>query len=172
MAFKMGVSKDKLEGMKPVPNGVYEVVCAGFEQKLDSKKTGINLNPILKIINHPEFNGQRIWYNLSTKAAWLYNDFCHCFGLPVEIEVDPDTNEEVANLPGGQSAWVPSDEDPENVEKARYTGPLVNATGKVEVIEERKPGQKPRNVIKMFLCNIDGCAQKYPDIAHNSDLTK
>lgn len=166
MAFQMGVSKEKLEGYKPLPAGVYDVTIVGFEPKLAKNKDSINFNPIIKVINHPEHNGARIFFNCNTKAAFLWNDFCHCFGLtPVE-----ENNE--AYLPGGESAWVPNSEDPDNIEKATYTGPLLNTVGKLEVVEVHNPGQKPKNEIKQFICGISGCATLHPDVVHSSNLLK
>jgi hypothetical protein len=166
MGFKMGVSKDKLEGYKPIPAGVYDFTIAGFEPKMSKDKQSINLNPVLKVVNHPEYNGQRVFWNCNTKAAFLWNDFCHAFGLtPVEIDGE-------AYLPGGEEAWVPDQEDPDNIEKATYTGPMLNQIGKIEVVETRNPGQRAKNDIKQFICGIDGCSTLFPDIAHNSNLLK
>lgn len=167
---KLGASKESLEGIKPVPNGVYDVQLLGFEPKWSKDKGSINLNPIMKIVNSPQYNGQRVFWNCNTKASFLWHDFAHCFGLPVEFHKTGENGAEEAHLPGGPSAWTASKEDDPTTYK--YTGPLTNKVGKVDLVEVRTPGQKPRNDIKMFICKIDGCATKYPDVSHMTNLIK
>jgi len=166
---KLGASKESLEGFKPVPNGVYEVQLLGFEPKWSKDKTSINLNPIMKIINNPQYNGQRVFWNANTKASFLWHDFAHCFGLPVEFHKTGENGAEEAHLPGGPNAWSGPDDDPT---KFKYTGPLLNKVGKVELIAKHEAGQKPRNEIKQFICKIDGCSTKYPDVVHQTNLIK
>lgn len=160
---KVGVSKETLEGIKPVPAGVYTLILDGWEPKLSKDKQSVNLNPILKVINNPQHNGHRVWCNLNLKAGWILQDFSHCFGLPMEQNGDD------IFLPGGASAWSGPDNDPT---KWKYNGPLNKRVGKVELIEVHNPGQKPRNDIKQFICAIDGCATKYPDVSHSTNLIK
>lgn len=169
---KFGASKESLEGKKPVPNAVYQVKVDGFEPKLSSKGDSVNMNPVLKIVNHPEHNGARIFFNGNTKAPWILQDFSHCFGLPMEPHPTGENGAEEMHLPGGPAAWKADPTAPEDLSKMKYVGPLLGKVGKIEVLYVQNPGQKPRNEIKQFLCAIDGCATKYPEINHTSDLLK
>jgi hypothetical protein len=167
MAIKMGVSKDQLEGFKPVPNGVYQIRLEGFDPQKSQKGDSVNLNPIMKIVNHPQYSGQRIFWNCNTKAAFLWPDFAHAFGLDIVMEGD-----EVC-LPGGSQAWTAKPGTDENDPKNWiYRGLLLGKVGKVEVVEEHKQGQKPRNNIKMFICAIPDCATKNPNVSHVPNMIK
>lgn len=167
---KFGVSKESLEGMKPVPNSIYQVQLAGFEPKMSKAGDSVNLNPILKIVNSNEYNGQRIFTNLNTKAGFIMQDFAHAFGMPMEEHPTGDAGEMQAHLPGGPAAWKDSPDG--DVTKSQYIGPLLGKIAKLEVVIEAKPGQKVRNAIKQFLCAIDSCATKYPDLTHSTNLIK
>jgi hypothetical protein len=167
---KLGASKESLEGFKPVPNGIYEIQLLGFEPKSSKNGDSINLNPVMKIVNNPQFNGQRVFWNCNTKASFLWHDFAHCFGLPVEMHKTGENGAEEAHLPGGPNAWTAADDS--KPETYKYNGPLLNKFGKVELVEVRQPGQKAKNDIKQFVCRIDGCATKFPDVAHNVNLLK
>lgn len=167
-----GVSKDELEGNKPIPGNTYQLQVSGFKPKMSKAGDSVNLNPVLKVVNssEPKYNGQRIFFNLNTKAPWIMQDFAHSAGLPMEMHKTGANGEEEAHLPGGPNAFR---EDPSgDVSKAVYTGPLLGKIIKAEVIEEQQAGQKPRNSIKQFICAIDGCATKYPDINHSNNLIK
>lgn len=171
MAFNMGVSKEKLEGMKPVPNGVYEVQFKGFEPQLTKDKTSINFRPHLVIVNHQLYNGQRIFDNLNIKAGWILQDFTHAFGYEMEMHQNPQGEEE-AHFPGGPDAWQPDPQNPDDISKAKYTGPLMGQVAKIEVLYEHKAGQKPRNVIKQYFCAVKDCAVKNPEMTHSDNLVK
>lgn len=172
MPVRFGVSKDQLEGIKPVPNGVYDVQLAGFEPKKSSKGDSINLNPILKIVNHQLYNGQRVFYSLNTKAAWMWHDFAHAFGFPLEFAPTGENGAEEPYLPGGPDAWIPDPSNPDDVTKWKYQGPLIGSVGKVELVVLKNPGQKEKNDIKQFVCAVSGCATKYPEITHSQNLIK
>lgn len=169
MAFKMGVSTEALEGKMPVPNGIYEVQLSGFEPKVSKNGDSINLNPILKIVNHPQHNGQRIFFNLNTKAPWIMQDLAHAFGFPMEEHPTGDGGAMEAHLPGGPNAWQGN---PDDISTMKYQGPMLGQVAKVEVIEEHKPNQRPRNNIKMFICAIPDCSTKYPKVTHSTNLIK
>jgi hypothetical protein len=160
---KVAVSKESLEGIKPVPAGMYDVVLNGFEPKWPkSNKDSVNLNPVLKIVNHPKFNGQRLFMNLNTKISNFMQDLAHGFGLPMEEEAGE------MHLPGGAKAWSGTDDDPTTW---KYTGPLLGKTAKVEVIESSYAG-RAKNEIKMFVCKIPDCQTKYPEIQHSTNMIK
>jgi hypothetical protein len=76
-------------------------------------------------------------------------------------------------LPGGSQAWTAKPGTDENDPKNWiYRGPLLGKVGKVEVVEEHKQGQKPRNNIKMFICAIPDCATKNPNVSHVPNMIK
>lgn len=149
--------KSKLEGFKTLPAGVYEVRLDGFEPELSKKKTSVNLNPILRVINSTEYNDQRIFDNLNSNAVWIHNDFCHAFGLEME-----DAGNEVV-IPG---EFVGPDNDPS---KWQYTGPLIGKVGKVRVVVQEYEG-KERNAVDQYYCDhnaLPTCQAK-----HSTNLAK
>jgi len=152
---RISVPKDQLEGIQPVENDTYTVRLDGFEPKTAKKGGSVNLNPILKIINHPKHNDLRLFNNLNSKAGWIHKDFVHAFGLPMEIQ--------------GDEALIPGEfQGPEATpEKWVYVGPLLGRTAQLVVVQTPNSNTgNPRNEIKQFLCQVPGCKEK-----HSTDLT-
>ena len=147
---KMGVSKDALEGLPPLPPGFYDFRVDGFKPKLASKGDSTNLNPQLKVINSPTgMNDRYIPFSLNTNAGFIYSDFVHCLGL--EMEADGDQ----MNLPGD---FVPDSSG--DVTKMQYQGPMVGRTGRCEIVASSY-NNRPTAKVKQFLCAIQGCTIKH-----------
>lgn len=168
MAFKMGVSKEAVEGRENVQPGIYEVRFISFNPKWSKEKEGreksLNLNPKLEIINNPDLVNRFLFDTLNQNAFYMA-DFAHCFGVEMEQEG------ETYYLPG---TW---DSDPsfdaEKAETYKYRGPLLGKTGRVEVaIDASYNPQRPTNKIRQWICAIEDCATKFPQIKHNTDLLK
>src|SRR5271170_627019 len=130
MAFKMTVSKEAVEGKEVVPAGMYDVRLLGFYPKFTAPKPGddpnkvysLNLNAKMEIVNHPDHAGRFVFEGLNQNAAWVQNDFCHAFGVPMEFDGTD------YSFPG---TWDnSSDFDPTVATTYKYQGPLVGQTAK------------------------------------------
>lgn len=154
---KMQLSKDKLQ-RKLTPGGIYEVHMGGFKPaRSKSNPDNINLNPILKIINHPDFSGKPIFVSLPRSEDWMIQDFVHCLGLTLDSD---------NNIPGEWDFAVE-----QNPETWKYRGPLVGRTGKMELIETEYQG-KPQLKVKQMICGVTNCRQLYPAITHSANMVK
>lgn len=160
MPVKMGVDPERLKAPKPVPgNQWYKLKFKGFRPKQAKAKDGsINFNAELEVVESAaENNGTKIYMTLSTKFERALLDFSHGLGFPLNAD---------GTFPG---TWAFDDKDPENVEKAQYTGPLLGKTMDAELITSSYQGNE-RNEIKQIRCKVEGCAVKFPDIKHITNL--
>jgi hypothetical protein len=153
---KLTASKEEVKGLPVLTEGMYTVRLDGFEPKLDSKKTGVNLNPLMKVINHPEFNDRRVFENLSTKGKWVWPDFCHAFGVAM-----PEAPGGELEFPGD---WDGPQDEPD---KWQYRGPLLGQQAQIYVIQTDDTKGGVRNAIKYYVCKLAGCSSK-----HSSNLAK
>lgn len=153
---KMGASKQSLEGGKPLPAGIVEFRVDDFKPKTSKKGDSVNLNPTMKVINNPnvDLNDQRIFFNCNTSAGWIMLAFAHSLGLQLEEAGDS------ANLPGD---FVPDQQDPENVEKMKYQGPILGRTGRLEIGVRKDDKNKDQSYVKQFFCKVANCQEKHPD---------
>jgi hypothetical protein len=164
MAFKMAFNKQELSGPPPLPNDWYDVRFLSFDPKKvggkDGKEYSVNLNANLEVIGQ-EHNGRprKVFVSLNSNAGWTYPDFCHCFGLPLEVVQDGNEGTEAENLtiPG---VFVGADQFPEEPEKWKYQGPLTNATGRVELGTTEYQGRQ-RNEVRQFKCAIPDCKERH-----------
>ncbi len=156
---KMGVDPEKLKAPKPAAAGWYKLKFKGFKPKRGAKdKDSINFNAEFEIVEAtPEDNGKKVYATLSTKFERALADFSHGLGFPM----NPD-----GTFVGN---WQTDPKDAENVEKYQYAGPLLGKTAKVELVVESYQGNE-KNSIKQFVCAIDGCATKFPEIKHMTNL--
>jgi hypothetical protein len=153
---KLTANKDDIKGMPLLPEGMYTVRLDGFEPKKSKGGGSILLGPVMKVINDPTFNDQRVFDNINTGGKFVWVDFCHCFGVPL-VE-DASGNVE---WPGD---FAGPDDDPT---KWQYTGPLLGQVGQVYVVQSEYNG-KPNNKVKFFVCKIGPtCTHK-----HSSNLAK
>lgn len=157
---KMSISKEKLE-RKLTPGGIYDVHLSGFKpSKGKSNPDNINLNPIVKIIGHPDFTGKPVFLSLPMSEGWMQQDFVHSFGL----EMEQGTNGDV-NMPGD---WDFPTQDPATW---KYRGPLLGKTAKWELIETEYQG-KPQLKVKMMICSVPDCKTKNPTVVHSTNMVK
>lgn len=154
---KMSASKEELQGQPAVPEGLYDVQLRGFKPKKSKDSKSTNLNPDIRIINHPTLNDKRIFVSMNTNAAWLWAEICHCFGCPLE-EASDGSGE--LSIPG---SFDGPESDPS---KWVYTGPLLNQHGKLYVVQKDYQG-KTNNDVKQYICRVQGCQEK-----HNDNLVK
>lgn len=154
---KMSVPNESLKAKPPVPDGIYDVRLEGFEPKKSSKGDSINLNPILKIVNHPEHDGRQIYDNLNSKAGFIHQDFVHAFGEVMEVNGDS------SSIPGD---FQGKEDDPATWQ---YVGPLVGKVAKIQVVQTTY-NNKPNNKVNMWICAVQDCAVKFPDIKHSQNL--
>jgi hypothetical protein len=167
MAFQVGFTRDSLS-FKPAPTGLYDLRVNGFKPKLNKKLDGINFNVELEIVDNgdPDIDGKRIFHPLSTKFNIAIWDFVHSMGLEMEEYTTAEGNTAL-RMPG---IWEHMDEFPEDPSQwGAYMGPMTNAILKADVIESSYMG-RPKNEVRAFLCALDGCAEKYPDVKHSTNL--
>ena len=67
---KISFSKEDLAG-NVYPDGLYELRLEGFEPEKSKKGDSVNLNPVLKIVNHQTLNNKRVFDNLNSSASWI-----------------------------------------------------------------------------------------------------
>lgn len=161
MAFSMNFSKSELTGNSaPVPAGIYTLQFNGFKPKVSKAGDSVNLNAEFSIIQHPEYEGRKIFASLNTKGAFIFPDFVHACDCEMEVVQDEFVGTEAENLtlPG---VFDGSDQYPEDPSQWKYMGPLTNATLQVELAETEYQGKK-RNEIRMFVCALGGtCSAKH-----------
>lgn len=155
---RMGVDPEDVKAPKPVEAGWYKLKLTGFKPKTSKDKQSINYNAVLEIVDaRPDQNGTKVFAGMNTKFARLHADFCHGLGFPL----NPD-----GTLPGD---WIPDAKDAENVDKFQYRGPLMGKVMEAELATTTYQGNE-RNELKQIRCKLDGCATKFPDIKHLTNL--
>ena len=173
---RLKISKESLE-YQVYPAGEYVVEMGGFKPKFAGSKQSINLNPILRIKNHPALSGKTVFFNANTGASFLLRDFCHAAGMMMVGE----TPEMASKGEAGDFEFPPGDFlnfDPQKPENWKYAGPLLGKMLKIELVERQSmkkdqagnlvpvPNQT-RNEIKRFFCAIQGCG-----VAHKENLIR
>lgn len=167
MAFKMSFSKEELTGKPPVPAGWYTMQIKGFKPKAakpkgDETESGsVSLNAELAIINHAEHEGRRVFPGLNTKMVWMWPDFVHATGLPMEEVQDANAGTEKASytIPG---VFENADTNPADPSTWKYLGPLLNKTMEVELAEVPASGGYPaKNEVRQYKCALPGCTAKH-----------
>jgi hypothetical protein len=143
---KLTGSKEEIQGRPNLPEGLYTVRLDGFKPRHSKNKDSVNLQPQMKIINHPEHNSRQIFDNLNTNAKFLWPDFCHCFGVPLESDT---------NFPGD---FIGPDDNPE---QWQYTGPLLGQTGQIYVVESDNGKGGRNNKIRFYVCKLPNCEHKH-----------
>lgn len=154
----LGAPKDSLEAKPLLPEGRYTVRCDGFKPKASKNKDNpsVNLNPVLKIINHPTLNGETVYTSLNQNAGFILKDFSHMLGLDIASQGD------TVSIPGG---FVPNPQSPNDYSQYRYQGPCLGQTGDLLVAHKTYEG-KPQYYIKAYFCRKPGCTEK-----HSTELT-
>lgn len=157
--MKIKASKEDIKGTPPMPAGIYTVQLKGFKPALDGKGTGVNLNPQLEVVNHPEYNNRPVFESLNTKAKWRWKAFFGCFGIILQEDANGDFE-----IPGD---FTGPENDPS---KWQYTGPLTGLTGQVKLKEVQvldritqqptlsKQGFPTRNEVEEYIDATQGAA--------------
>lgn len=156
---KMGVDPEKIKQAKVQPNGWYKLKLTGFRPKRSQKdKDSINFNGQFEVLNSagPDFT-KMVFATMSDKMQKHINDIVHGLGFTLEKD---------GTFPG---TWVFPPEDPENVEKAQYKGPLMGRTMEAELATTSYNGNE-RNEIRQVRCAVPDCANKFPDIRHQTNM--
>jgi hypothetical protein len=157
MSPRLTASKEEVKGMEAFPEGLYTFRLDGFKPKFSKDRGSVNLNPVLKIINHSTLNDRILFENLNTKAQWIWPEFCHAFGVPLGEEKGEFV------FPGD----FPGDEN--NPESWNYIGPLLGQTGKIYVIQADNTKGGIKNAAKQYICKLPpgACSHK-----HNANLAR
>jgi len=169
MAYQMSFSKEELQGKPPLPEGWYQVQIKDFKPKAAKLKPGetepssMSLNAQLEVVNNPdpEINGRKVYAGLNTKMAFMWPDFVHATGIPMEEVQDADAGTEKASytLPG---VFENADTNPTEPEKWKYLGPLLNKVMEVELANiPAQGGFKAKNEIRQYKCAVPGCTEKH-----------
>jgi len=151
---KLTASKEEVKGLPPMQEGLITVRLDSFTPKLSSKKDSVNLNPVMKVINHAEYNDRLVFENLNTKGKWVWKDFCHAFGVPLV-----EGNNGDVEFPGDFDG---PEDDPT---KWQYRGPLVGQQAQIYLVQADNTKGGIANKIKYYICKVAGCTEK-----HSSNL--
>ena len=167
MAFQMKQSKEQIEGKEVAPNGIYTLKLVGFKPKKSKedpanplKPRTVNLNARMEIVDNPE-QEKKVVYELLNEKSFMFADFCHAFGLPMETD--------------GESYWLPGewdsapDFDADNPETWKYDGPLLGRTCQAEIAVSSF-NNRENNKVRKYFCAVDDCATKFPEIRHSENL--
>jgi hypothetical protein len=152
---KLKASSEEIKGLPVMEEGMLTLRLDGFKPKYSKDKGSVNLNPQLKVINHPKYNDRILFENLNTKGKWVWKDFCHAFGVPM-VEVNGEYE-----FPGD---WDGPEDNPESWQ---YRGPLLGQTGQAYVIQKDDTKGGVNNAVKYYVCKVQGCSEK-----HSSNLAK
>jgi hypothetical protein len=148
---KISFSKEDLSG-NVYPDGLYELRLEGFEPEYSKAKTSINLNPVLKIVNHATLNGKRVFDNLNSGASWIIESFCHAFGLPLTPNVNGG-----GDMPGDFNGLEALDTNPDGVQ---YVGPLTGCVAKA-LLKTTSYNGKENSKVDQWLCSVPNCNTKH-----------
>lgn len=159
MPFNMSFSTESLAGKPPVPAGWYTLRLSGFKQEGSKNKDSVNLNPQIEVINHPEYDGRKVFETMNTKGSWVIRDMVHACGQHMVELQDGNQGTQAANwtMPG---VWNKIDQFPDDPSKWEYLGPLTNAVFEAELYEDDYNGKKS-NKIRQFKCILPGCQVKH-----------
>ena len=169
MGFQMSFNKEELQGKPPLPSGWYQVIVKDFKPKAAKLKPGetepssLSLNANLEVVNdaNPEYNGRKVYAGLNTKMAFMWPDFFHAAGLPMEEVQNENAGTEKADytFPG---VFENADTNPTEPEKWKYLGPALNKVMEVELAEIPASGSfKAKNEIRQYKCAVPGCVEKH-----------
>jgi hypothetical protein len=104
---------------------------------------------------------------MNTKMAWMWQDFVHAFGLPMEEIQNENAGTDKADytIPG---VFENADTQPDDPSTWKYLGPLTNKTCEVELAEipastDPVSGKQYRakNEVRQFKCAITDCPEKH-----------
>lgn len=152
MGLRLTASKEEIKGLPPMNEGMVTVRLDGFKPALAKNGQSVNLNPILKIINHAEYNDRPIFENLNTKGKWVWTDFCHAFGVPLTADGSGDFE-----FPGQWGDNV-NESDPTTWQ---YSGPLLGQQAQLYLVQADNTKGSIKNAVKYYVCNIPGCVEKH-----------
>lgn len=152
---KVQFSKEDLAG-NVYPDGQYDLRLEGFEPKKSKNSDSTNLNPILKIVNHPTLTGKRVFDNLNSSAPWIIESFVHSFGLQLEPNGSGG-----GDMPGEFNG---PDDSPEEWD---YVGPLTGSVAKVMLKKTTYQGKDSSKVDQWFCALGPSC-----NIKHATNLAK
>lgn len=165
MAFQMGFTKEELAGAPPVPDGWYTLQFKQFKPKLSQNKDSVSLNAELAVIAPAEYEGRRVFVGMNTKMAFMWPDFVHSFGQPMQLVQDENvgTEKESFTVPG---AFQGMQEHPDDPSQWKYVGPLTNATAEMELAlipQQVRDGKtyRPKNEVRQFKCALADCSEKH-----------
>lgn len=147
---KIQYSKEDLAG-NVYPDGPYELRLESFEPELSKKGDSTNLNPVLKIVNHPTLNGKRVFDNMNTGAPWIIEAIVHAFGHSLTPNASGG-----GDLPGEFNG---PDDTPSEWE---YVGPLTGSVARVMLKKTSYQGKDSSKVDQWFCALGPSCNTKHP----------
>ena len=145
---KIHAPKESIEGKPQLGGGIFEFRLDGFKPKKSKDGKSTNLNPQMRVINHPTNNDAPIFENMNSQAGWVQQDFCHALG--VEMEPDGGFPGEFNGPESDPSQWT-------------YMGPLVGRTGRVELVQVPNLKGGMRTTPKKYFCAVPGCTARHTE---------
>jgi hypothetical protein len=160
---RMSASKEEVSGQQELlPVGPYEVILKGFNPVVSKKGDSINLNPDIRVINHPTLNDKKIFVSMNTNAPFMWAEICHAFGCPLE-----DDGSGELSIPGafdGVDFASALALGPKKRVPWQYNGPLLNQQGRLLLGQVIRDGSsKPQNDVQQYICRVSGCETKHSD---------
>ena len=137
----------------PVPEGWYKLQFGGFHPEFTKAKDCINLQPVLTIVQHAEFDGRRVFSGIGTKFTPGIQDLVHACGLKLE-EIPGTTDTKIPGIFKGENEF------PDDPKQWQYLGPLTNKIFEAEVCIKEYNGKKS-NRVKQYKCLIPGCQERH-----------
>lgn len=137
----------------PVPEGWYKLQFGGFKPEFTKAKDGINLQPILIIVQNTEYDGRRVFSGIGTKFTPGIKDLVHACGLQLE-KVDGTQDTKIPGIFKGEA------EHPDDPSKWDYLGPMTNKVFEAEVCIREYNGKKS-NRVKQYKCSVPGCTERH-----------
>ena len=145
MPIQMTVDKEKIKILPPPDPGWKVLRLTGFKPKTNSKKDGVNFNPVLEIENCPPDKNKFVFNSLSNKLDAFLLDFCHGFGFELEVG---------GALPGGFEG------EPNDPKTWQYKGPLMGKTFEAECFTSTYNNRDSLK-IKQIRCKVVGCKERH-----------
>jgi hypothetical protein len=176
MSFKFKVDNEKLQGIEPVPQGIYKLRLVGFNPKHAKPKQGsdisesVNFNPEFEIVAPgTKYDGRSLKYAFSanTKIPNWIQDMVH--GLGMEMEgYDPNNPESEASIPGIWDADA-AKFNRQDASTWTYQGPLLNKECNAELYITEYNGRKNNSILR-FICAVPKCNERFPKIQHSDKM--
>ena len=149
---KISFSKESLEGAPPIPNGAYDVRLEGFEPKYSKNRDSVNLNPVLKVVNHATESGKRVFDNMNTRGWMDYRSYVS-FGV-IQLVQNPHGGDSTSP----ETSWVPTMTQRSGITWGLCQAPSSSAKSSKSTIRKVRWSRRLTN----GSCQVPNCTSKHP----------